>query len=145
MSYIHFNRLGGENLLAYNPPTVITTTITNPVPTTAACAPDVALTNCFRNTAAGYTPSMIDVSRVNLQNVSLRYTPADVRTGYVMSWHLTIQREITKDLLFDIAYVGNRSNKLVILGDVNQARPQNPGENVPLNARSPYQAFAEMQ
>jgi hypothetical protein len=37
---------------------------------------------------------MIDVSRVNLQNVSLRYTPADIRTGYVMSWHFTIQREI---------------------------------------------------
>ena len=71
---------------------------------------------------------MIDVSRVNLQNVSLRYTPDDIRTGYLMSWHFTIQREIAKDLLFDIAYVGNRSNKLVILGDVNQARPQNPGE-----------------
>ena len=30
ISYVHFNRLGGENLLAYNPPTVITTTINNP-------------------------------------------------------------------------------------------------------------------
>jgi hypothetical protein len=145
VSYVHFNRLGGENLLAYNPPTVITTTINNPVPSTAACAADVALTNCFRSTAAGYTPTMIDVSRVNLQNVSLRYTPADIRTGYVMSWHFTIQREIVKDLLFDIAYVGNRSNKLVILGDVNQARPQNPGENIALNSRRPYQAFGEME
>jgi len=145
VSYIHFNRLGGENLLAYNPPTVITTTINNPNPTTAACAPDVALTNCFRNTAAGYTPTMIDVSRVNLQNVSLRYTPADIRTGYLMSWHFTIQREIAKDLVFDIAYVGNRANKLVILGDVNQARPQNPGENSSLNSRRPYQAFGEME
>ncbi len=145
VSYVHFNRLGGENLLAYNPPTVITTTINNPLPTTAACAPDVALTNCFRNTQAGYTPTMIDVSRVNLQNVSLRYTPTDIRTGYVMSWHFTIQRELAKDLLFDIAYVGNRANKLVILGDVNQARPQNPGENVALNARRPYQAFGEME
>jgi len=40
---------------------------------------------------------MIDVARVNLQNVTLRYTPADIRTGYLMSWHFTIQREIAKE------------------------------------------------
>jgi len=55
VSYIHFNRLGGENLLAYNPPTVITTTINNPNPSTRL-RPDVALTNCFPQHAAGYTP-----------------------------------------------------------------------------------------
>jgi len=146
VSFVHFNRLGGENLLAYNPPTVITTTINNPDPSVApACAPNVALTSCFRNTAAGYTPTMIDASRVNLQNVSLRYTPPDTRTGYVQSWHFTVQHELSKDLVFDIAYVGNRANKLVILGDVNQARPQAPNENTALNARRPYQAFGEME
>ncbi len=146
ISYIHFNRLGGENLLAYNPPSVINTGITNPDPSVAtACAADVALTNCFRRTAQGYTPNMIDPSRVILQNVSLRYTPPDTRTGYVQSWHFTIQRELTKNLVLDLAYVGNRGNKLVILGDVNQARPQNPNENTGLNARRPYQAFGEME
>src|SRR5260370_3162941 len=75
----------------------------------------------------------------------LRYTPSDMRTGYVKSWHFTIQRELSKDLVLDVAYVGNRANKLVILGDVNQARPQNPNENSSLNSRRPYQAFGEME
>ena len=146
ISYVHFNRLGGENLLAYNPPSVITTGITNPDPSVApTCAQEVALTNCFRPTALGYTNTMIDPSRVNLTNVSLRYTPSDERTGYVQSWHFTIQRELAKDLVLDLAYVGNRANKLVILGDVNQARPQNPDETLSLNARRPYQAFGEME
>jgi outer membrane receptor protein involved in Fe transport len=34
ISYIHFNRAGGENLLAYNPPSVITININNPNPQT---------------------------------------------------------------------------------------------------------------
>jgi hypothetical protein len=146
ISYIHFNRLGGENLLAYNPPSVISTGITNPDPLNATmCATDVALTNCFRTTQAGYTTTMVDPSRVVLQNVSLRYTPPDTRTGYVQSWHFTIQRELAKDWVLDLAYVGNRSVKLIILGDVNQARPQNPNENIAINARRPYQAFGEME
>jgi len=146
ISYVHFNRLGGENLLAYNPPSVITTGITNPDPSAApVCAADVALTNCFRSTQQGYTNTMIDPSRVNLTNTSLRYTPQDIRTAYVQSWHFTIQREIVRDLVLDVAYVGNRGNKLVILGDVNQARPQAPNENTAINARRPYQAFGEME
>jgi hypothetical protein len=146
VSYVHFNRLGGENLLAYNPPSVINTSINNPDPSTApACAADVALTNCFRRTAQGYSPNMIDASRVLLPNVSLRYTPPDTRTGYVQSWHFTVQREITRSLVLDLAYVGNRGTKLIILGDVNQARIQAPNENLTLNQRRPYQAFGEME
>ena len=66
---------------------------------------------------------MIDPSRVILPNTRCEYTPPDSRTGYVQSWHFTIQRELTKNLVLDLAYVGNRGNSLVILGDYNQARP----------------------
>jgi hypothetical protein len=146
VSYIHFNRLGGENLLAYNPPSVITTSITNPDPLTApTCAADVAATTCFRPTALGFTSSMVDVSRINLTNTSLRYTPADTRAAYIQSWHFTIQRELARDLVFDIAYVGNHGVKLITLADVNQARPQEPNENTALNARRPMKAFGEME
>jgi hypothetical protein len=62
-----------------------------------------------------------------------------------MSWHFTIQRELPMGWLLDLAYVGNRSVKLMILGDANQARPQNPGENVTLNSRRPYQGFGSIE
>lgn len=50
-----------------------------------------------------------------------------------------------KNLVFDIAYVGNRSVGLMILGDLNQARANNVGENLSLQARRPIQAFGYIQ
>ena len=146
ISYIHFNRAGGENLLAYNPPSVITIGINNPNPLTSpTCGTDVANSNCFRPTALGYTASILDPTRIDYSNVQLRYTPPNTRTGYVQSWHFTIQRQLTKDLLFEVGYVGNHGVKLMTLGDVNQARPQAPNENSTLNARRPYVGFGDVE
>jgi hypothetical protein len=146
ISYIHFNRAGGENLLAYNPPSVISLSITNPDPSRAPiCAPSVANTSCFRPTQLGYTDSILDPSRIVYSNLSLRHTPVDTRTGYVQSWHLTIQRQLTRDLVFDVAYVGSRSVKLMTLGDVNQARPQAPNENTAINDRRPYLGYGDIE
>ncbi len=146
ISYIHFNRLGGENILSYNPPSVVTISVNNPDPLNAVtCATDVALDTCFRPTALGYTPTMIDPNRVKMTGVTLRYTPPETRTGYVQSWHFTIQRELAKDLLFDVAYVGNHSVKLISLADLNQARPQAAGEKVSLNDRRPYTGYGEIE
>jgi hypothetical protein len=75
----------------------------------------------------------------------VNYIPADTRTGYVQSWHLTIQRELARNLLFDVAYVGNKSTKLVILGDLNQARPNGPTENLSLQARRPLASYQFIQ
>ncbi len=146
VSYILFNRLGGENLLTYNGPSVIDIAINNPNPLTSPiCAADVASTTCFRPTGLGYTTNQVLPSNFNTANTQVRYTPSDIRTGYVQSWHLSLQRELAKDLVFDIGYVGNRGVKLVILGDANQARPQNPGENVSLSARRPIKGFATIE
>ena len=42
----------------------------------------------------------------------------------------------------DVAYIGNRSRNLMILGDYNQARPNNAGEDVPLQNRRPISILA---
>jgi outer membrane receptor protein involved in Fe transport len=145
-SYIHFNRLGGENLLTYNGPSVIDTSINNPDPSTAPiCAADVAASNCFRPTALGYTANMISPALFKTANTQVRYTPSNNRTGYVMSWHLSVQQELAKDLILEVAYVGNRGVKLMILADANQARPQNPNENIGVDARRPYQGFTTIE
>jgi hypothetical protein len=36
----------------------------------------------------------------------------DLKTGYVESWSLGIQREINKDNVFEVRYIGNRGHKL---------------------------------
>jgi len=143
VSYIHFNRLGGENLLGYNGPNVVNLTI-NQQTTQPLCTGD-NFRNCFRLTQQGYPANLATPANFTTANTRTNYTPADYRTSYVQSWHLTVQREILSSLVVDVAYVGNRSNGLMILGDFNQARPNNPGENLAINARRPIQGFDNIQ
>ena len=124
MSYIHFNRLGGENLLSFNGPHVVPIAITQQ-PSQGACAPNQAPTTCFRTTQQGYPEGLNVPANFNPLNGRVNYIPSDLNTGYVQSWHVTVQRELLSNLLVDVAYIGNKSDNLMILGDLNQARPNN--------------------
>ena len=144
ISYIHFNRMGGENMLSYNGPTVIGARI-DQVPSNRLCAAEETSPGCFRPTMMGYTASMVDPSRFSTLTARTNYTPPDYRTSYVQSWHLEIQRELVRNFVLNLAYVGNRGVGLMILADYNQARPNNPGENVVLLQRRPIPGFTDIQ
>jgi hypothetical protein len=143
ISYIHFNRLGGENLLGYNGPSIVNLTVSQ-VPTQPLCTGDNYV-NCFRLTQQGFPSGLVNPSNFSTATTRTNYTPADYRTSYVQSWHFTIQRELSRNLLADIAYVGNRSVGLMILGDYNQARPNAVGQNLTVDARRPIQGFSYIQ
>ena len=143
-SYIHFNRLGGENLLSFNGPHVVPLAITQQ-PSQGACAAGQAPTTCFRTTQQGYPEGLNVPANFNPLNGRVNYIPPDTNTGNVQNWHVTVQRELLSNLLVDVAYIGNRSRNLVILGDYNQARPNNAGEDVPLQTRRPIQGYQFIQ
>ena len=44
----------------------------------------------------------------------------NLRTPYISTWSLGIQRQLTNNLSIDVSYVGNHGTKLVGLGDINQ-------------------------
>jgi outer membrane receptor protein involved in Fe transport len=144
VSYVHFNRLGGENLLSFNGPHVVELNI-DQLPTQGLCSGNADPTTCFRTTMTGYPTGFNVPERFSTLKARVNYIPSDTRTGYVQSWHLTVQRELVRDLLLDVGYIGNRSTKLVILGDYNQARPNNPGENLSLQARRPLADYQFIQ
>ena len=75
----------------------------------------------------------------------VRYIPADNRTGYVQSWHFSVQREMGKGFLLDVGYVGNHSVGLMILADANQAVPNLQGQNLSINARRPIPGFTTIE
>jgi hypothetical protein len=58
-----------------------------------------------------------------LPNGVVLFIPREIRTGYIQNWQLSIQRELTSNMLIDVAYVGNHALKLILLADFNQARP----------------------
>jgi hypothetical protein len=77
--------------------------------------------------------------------VALHYVPKDTKSTYVQSWHFTVQRELARDLVVDVAYVGNRSVHLYQLADYNQAPPNLPGQSLSLAARRPVPAYGAIQ
>lgn len=151
ISYIHFNRMGGENLLAYNLPNVVNPSI-DQSPLTAGAAGVQLCTStaqapgtCFRTTLQGYPDNFLSVANVKQINVRANYIPKDYKTSYVQNWHFTIQRELGSGLVLDLGYVGSRGNGLMILADYNQATPNTVDTNLSLQARRPIQNFGLIQ
>jgi hypothetical protein len=145
ISYVEFNRLGGENLLSYNGPFVVDAAVSQ-VPGMGICSSVSAAANtCFRTTDQGFPPGFASASAFSTATAQLRYIPANLATGYVQSWHFTVQQELSKNWLLDVAYVGNHSVGLMTLADANQAVPNQLGQNLSVNARRPYQAFTTIE
>ncbi len=144
LSYIHFNRLGGENLLSFNGPHVVPIAISQQ-PSQGLCTPAAAPTSCFRPTQMGYPEGLNVPANFNPLNGRVNHIPRDLQTGYVQSWHVTVQRELGSQLVVDVGYIGNKSDHLMILGDLNQARPNADGENTTLQARRPIQGYQFIQ
>lgn len=99
------------------------------------CSPQTPRTVGYRPTQSGYPTGLTDPDKFNPVLANISYIPRDTRTGYVQNWSLSIQREIFRNTVLDVGYVGSKSTKLIVFADFNEARPQNPGENLPIQAR----------
>jgi hypothetical protein len=69
------------------------------------------------------------------------YIPADTRWPMIQSWVVSVQREILKDTVVEVAYNGNHSSRLPIIGDYNQAAPNALGGALTVQARRPIPGF----
>jgi outer membrane receptor protein involved in Fe transport len=56
---------------------------------------------------------------------SIFVTDPNLRTPYVQSWNLNIQRELSRALMFEVGYVGSKGTRLTRLYDANQGRDPN--------------------
>ena len=131
ISYIHFNRAGGGNILGINGPQVVIAVISQR-PTEPG----------FRPTQAGYPPGLTAPEQFDPLRANISYIPRETPTGYVQSWSFSLQREIGRNTVLDVGYVGNNSTHLILFADYNEARPNRPGENLPIQARRPNPAFS---
>ena len=132
VSYIHQNRVGSADLLGINGPQVVIATINQSNP----------LDPAFRTTQQGYPMGLASPANFNPLLSNISYIPKDFRTPYVQSWFFSIQREILKDTVLDLTYVGNHSVGVPIMADYNQAFPQpTPTSTLTLQARRPIQSY----
>jgi hypothetical protein len=132
ISYIHQNRVGSGNELGINGPQVVIATVnqTNPLDPT------------FRTTQQGYPIGLATPANFNPVLSNITYIPANLPDPYVQSWFFSVQRELARNLVLDVAYVGNHSVSLPVMSDYNQALPQpTANANLSLQARRPDQSF----
>jgi hypothetical protein len=144
LGYAQFNREGGENMLSYNLPAIVNTNIvqapqfgnsgvlTQPAETICTASQATASFNpadpspCFRTTSQGYPTnftSPANVTAASNLSTEARYIPKNLPTGYVQSYHLTVQHQFTGNTTFEVAYVGEHGVKIQVLADLNQAEP----------------------
>jgi hypothetical protein len=150
ISYDQFNREGGENLLAYNGPYIINSTVNQVAPFAftgtkqSLCAGDTYV-GCFRTVAQGYPSNFVDPSNFKTTIAQTRYIPKDIPTGYVQGWHFDVQREITKDTVFTGSYIGEHGVHIWVLADLNQAGANATGGTLSVQARRPIPAFTTIE
>ncbi len=93
----------------------------------------------FLTTQNGFATGV--ATTFNPVNSNNDYIPANTQWPYIQSWVLSVQREIAKDTVLEVAYNGNHSLRLPILGDYNQAVPNAVGGTLGVQARRPDQSF----
>ena len=151
ISYVHFNRMGGENILGFTGPFVFSVSRNQVAPAAGGssaqpiCGSGQSFLTCFQRTQDGFPEGFNDPSLYDTRSTRVNYTPVDTPTAYVQNWHFTIQRELASDLLLDVGYVGNRGVNQIILGDFNQAESNAVGQNIPLQQRRPFQDYSFIQ
>jgi hypothetical protein len=134
ISYVHFHRAGGANVLPINGPQVINAVVVQSDP----------LSPTFRRTEQGYDPGLTDPSRFNPLAANITYMPNDYHSSQVQSWFASVQREIGPRMIVDVAYVGNRADDMLLFANFNQAAPNNAAGTIPLQARRPIPDFADV-
>jgi Carboxypeptidase regulatory-like domain/TonB-dependent Receptor Plug Domain len=134
ISYVHFHRAGGANILPINGPQVINAVEnqTNP------------LDPAFRRTEQGYPEGLTDPQRFDPLRANITYMPRDYHSSQVQSWFVSAQRELGRNMVVDVAYVGNRADDLLLFANFNQAAPNNSAGTIPLQARRPIPEFADI-
>ena len=134
ISYVHNQRTGAADLLPINGPQVINAVVTQANP----------LDPAFRTTEQGYPTNFTASSTFNPLAANISYIPEDYHAGRVQSWFASVQRELWPNMLLDVAYVGNRADDLVLIGNFNQATPNNAAGSIPLQTRRPIPEFSDI-
>jgi Carboxypeptidase regulatory-like domain/TonB-dependent Receptor Plug Domain len=134
VSYVHFSRAGGGDLLPINGPQVVNAVINQTVPTAPSFVP----------AELGYPTGLADPSQFNPLTANITYMPRDFHSSPVQSWYISVQRELKRNMLLDVAYVGNRADDMLLFANYNQAFPNNAAGTIPIQDRRPNPTFADI-
>jgi hypothetical protein len=129
-SYVHYTRAGSGDILAINAPQAQFASVTQITPTPGNhCNPLPAqiipvggtTPSCYATVDQGYPTGLVTTFNKATDNIT--WVPKDTRDSYVQSYFVSVQQQLAKNTLLDIAYVGNHGVKLQGFLNGNQLNP----------------------
>jgi hypothetical protein len=137
--YSHTVRQGREGMLGFNPPYLVDNLLQSTA--SGAAAVSSAAPFVLRN---GYPSGLLDPASL-APTIARRAQDPDQRTPYIQQYNVGVQYELMKDLVLDVAYVGNKGTGLPGFRNLNQREViTNPNGTQSAGAR-PYPAFGDIQ
>jgi hypothetical protein len=111
ISYVHYTRAGSGDILAINAPNALFVSVTQPKPGTAG----------YRTVDQGFPDGLATTFNPKTDNIT--YIPKNTKDSYVQDFFLSVQNQLAKNSLLDIAFVGNHGVKLQGFLNANQINP----------------------
>ena len=151
--YVHYTRAGSGDILGINAPqaqfaniTEITPSATNQcsTPLPAQIVPNGSTTpSCFATASQGFPSGLVTAFNPATDNIT--WVPKDTPDSYVENYFLSVQQQLTKNALVDVAYVGNHGLHLQGFMNGNQKNPAagfaRPFANWPSDITEAYNEF----
>jgi len=131
IGYVHYTRAGSGDILAINAPQAQFAAVTQIKPsTTNQCSTPLpsqiiavgkTTPTCYATASQGFPSGLVTAFNPATDNIT--WVPKDTRDSYVESYFLSVQRQLAKNALIDVAYVGNHGVKLQGFLNGNQKNP----------------------
>jgi len=131
MGYIHYTRAGSGDILGINAPQAQFAAVSQIKPTTTnqcstplpsqIIAVGTTTPSCYATAGQGFPSGLVTTFNPATDNIT--WVPKDTKDSYVESYFLSVQQQLAKNSLLDIAYVGNHGVKLQGFLNGNQKNP----------------------
>lgn len=125
--FIHYTRAGSGDITGINAPqaqfaavpqpTPSSTNVCNPVPA-QIIAVGSTTPSCYVTADQGFPTGLVTTFNPATDNIT--WVPKNNHTSYVENWFLSVQRQLTKNTLLDVAYIGNHGVHLEEFINANQ-------------------------
>ena len=126
--YVHYTRAGSGDITGINAPQAQFAAVTQitPSPTNVCSTPLPAqiiavgstTPSCYATADQGFPSGLVTTFNPATDNIT--WVPKNTPDSYVENYFLSAQRQLTKNTLIDIAYVGNHGLKLQGFVNANQ-------------------------
>lgn len=126
--YVHYTRAGSGDITGINAPQAQFAAVTQIKPSPAAVCPTplpaqiiavgTSTPQCYATADQGFPSGLVTTFNPATDNIT--WVPKNTKDSYVENYFISVQQQLAKNTLIDIAYIGNHGVKLQGFLNANQ-------------------------